>query len=182
MRKLSSVLFVLAVAGIVSTASAKDRSRRKLPRPQLLTMSQVKIVDAKSSKFQQVSLQTPTLAVQDAPPAPSGGPDDVAPKDTRPAITLFRCVEYVDVDEMAPCAVPMIAQVPDPCARRNPCQCRCQCCCPKMVYVKICVPRHCCPPRIEIKDDGREYVYRFGGDYHVDVRVRDGFIEVDYQD
>lgn len=92
------------------------------------------------------------------------------------AIELFNCVKYKDHDEMAPCAIPKIIQVKDPCACNDPCNC----CGPKCVYIKICVPPCGCE-RIKVRKNGDRVRYDYG-DYAVDVRVKKGYIEVDYQD
>jgi len=108
------------------------------------------------------------------------------------AIELFNCVEYKDLDEMAPCAVTKIIQVNDPCACRD----ACNCCSRKCVYIQICVPPPCVcqslpaccgssPPcsceRVRSRKGGDRVRYDYG-EYAVDVRVKDGYIEVDYQD
>lgn len=94
-----------------------------------------------------------------------------------PPVELFHCVKYKDLDNIAPCAVPLIIQVKDPCACHNPCSC----CAPRCVNVKICVPPCGCPPRIKCRKDGEHIEYDYG-DYEIDVRVKDGYIEVDYDD
>lgn len=101
------------------------------------------------------------------------------------AVELFECVKYKDLDEMAPCAVPKIIQVLDPCA----CEDACNCCEPQCVYIQICVPPPCeckcgCEDegeRVKVSKNGTRINYDYG-DYEVDVRVKDGYIEVDYQD
>lgn len=93
------------------------------------------------------------------------------------AVPLFHAVRYKDLDEMAPCAVPMIIQVPDPCACQDPCNC----CAPQCVAIQICVPPCGCEPRIKSNRRGNRIEYCFG-EYAVDVRVKRGYIEVDYQD
>lgn len=92
------------------------------------------------------------------------------------AIELFHCVKYKDLDEMSPCAVPKIISVKDPCACDDPCNC----CGPKCVYIQICVPPCGCED-VTCKRDGDRIRYDYG-EYAVDVRVKNGYIEVDYQD
>ena len=92
------------------------------------------------------------------------------------AVELFTCVKYKDRDEMAPCAVHKIIQVNDPCA----CDDACNCCGPKCVYIQICVPQCACE-RIKVRKGGDRVRYDYG-EYAVDVRVKKGYIEVDYQD
>ncbi|MCA9057127.1 MAG: hypothetical protein KDA85_01450 [Planctomycetaceae bacterium] len=91
-------------------------------------------------------------------------------------VPLFCNVKYVDLDEMAPCAQPKIVMVKDPCACCDPCGC----CAPKCVAIKICVPTCGCET-VTCKRDGDRVRYDYGK-YAVDIRVKDGYIEVDYQD
>jgi len=93
-----------------------------------------------------------------------------------PPIELFTRVKYKDRDEMAPCAVTKIIQVKDPCACDDPCDC----CGPKCVSIAICVPPCACE-RVKVRKNGTRIEYDYG-DYEVDVRVKKGYIEVDYQD
>ena len=81
--------------------------------------------------------------------------------------------KYKDLDEMAPCASPKIIAVKDPCA------CHDSCCAPPCVYIKICVPCGCEVVTCSKNGDRIRYDY---GKYAVDVRVKKGYIEVDYQD
>ncbi len=102
---------------------------------------------------------------------------DLQPVPAAPeGVELFTCVKYKDHDEMAPCAVPKIIQVKDPCACSDPCNC----CGPKCVFIKICVPPCGCE-RVKVRKGGDRIKYDYG-EYEVDVRIKDGYIEVDYQD
>ena len=105
------------------------------------------------------------------PPAPMA--DSVVSGE---AIELFTCVEIDDPDEMHPCAVTKIIMVPDPCA----CKDACGCCAPKCVAIKICVPPCECVD-VSCKHDGRRQKYDYGK-YSVEVKVKDGYIEVEYND
>ena len=89
------------------------------------------------------------------------------------AAPLFTRVKYKDHDEMAPCAVTKVIQVNDPCHRGG-------CCGPGCVSIQICVPGGACE-RIKVSRGGDRVRYDYG-DYKVDVRVKKGYIEVDYQD
>lgn len=111
------------------------------------------------------------------PPAPM--PEPMAPAAAGGPVELFHCVKYVDKDEMAPCAKPMIVEVRCPCWKPDPCN---PCAKPACVKVQICVPEcSCCPPEIKCSKDGKNVRYDFGK-YAVDVRTKKGYIEVDYQD
>jgi hypothetical protein len=106
----------------------------------------------------------------------SHGPMTPVPDAVGAGVQLFHCVKYKDCDEMAPCAVPKIISVKDPCACCDPCNC----CAPKCVYIKICVPPCACE-EVKCRKNGTRIEYDYGK-YSVDVRVKDGYIEVDYQD
>ncbi len=117
--------------------------------------------------------------------APKAMPDPVSSGAAMQTIQLFNCVKYKDLDEMAPCAEIKIIKVLDPCPRPKCCD-PCNCCPqpPRCVYIKICVPKQCCctrGPRIKCNRSGTRTRYDYGK-YAVDVRVKKGYIEVDYQD
>ena len=114
------------------------------------------------------------------PPAPA--PDGIQPVPMpvtaeAPAIELYPRVRYKDLDEKHPRGVTTIVSVPDPATGWK----RKYVCAPPMVHVAICVPPNCGPPKVDYKSLFREYEFDFGK-YAVDVRLRDGGIEVDYQD
>ena len=115
------------------------------------------------------------------PPAPlpdRAGPEiEPAPSAIGELIELYPFVKYKDRDEMHPLAVKTVVSVPHPATGWK----LCRCCPPPLVNVLICVPPNCGPPRVKYKRLFREYEYDFGK-YAVDVRLRDGRIEVDYQD
>lgn len=90
------------------------------------------------------------------------------------AIPLYTNVRYKDLHEMAPCAVPKIIAVKDPCANPN------NCCGPQCVYIQICVPSCGCE-LISCRRNGDRIRYDYGK-YAVDVRIKRNHIEVDYQD
>ncbi len=91
------------------------------------------------------------------------------------AIPLFQCVKYKDERKIAPCAVPMIVLVRDPCAK-----CCDRCATPPCVAVQICVPPcSTCPPRIVCRRNGEYVKYDFGK-YRVEIRSRNGVVKVDY--
>lgn len=94
-----------------------------------------------------------------------------------PGEPLFHAVKYVDHHEMHPCAVPKIIRVNDPCACRKK---HCDCCEPQCVYIQICVPPCGCET-VRCRKHGDRIRYDYGK-WAVDVRVKKGFIVVDYQD
>jgi hypothetical protein len=117
------------------------------------------------------------------PPAPAPGPGTIQPEpmpsssQTGPEIELYPYVRYKDLDEKHPQGVPMIVSVPDPATGWK----GKYLCPPPMVNVAICVPPNCGPPRVKYSRLFRQYKFDFGK-YAVDVRLRKGRIEVDYQD
>ena len=93
------------------------------------------------------------------------------------AIPLYQCVKYKDQRKIAPCAVPMIVMVKDPCAKCDPCN---PCATPACVAVQICVPPcSTCPPTVTCKRGG-EYVRYDFGKYSVEIRSRKGVVKVNY--
>jgi hypothetical protein len=104
-------------------------------------------------------------------PMPEQGTAAVLPADA--TVTLYDCVRYKQTRNIAPCAVPMIVSVPDPCA--GPCDCG-----PKCVYVQICVPPCGCA-EVKWKRCGDKLVYDFGK-YEVEITSRRGVVLVDYND
>lgn len=110
-------------------------------------------------------------------PEPNAVPPQSGPPRSNPPVELYRRVRYKDLDEKHPKAITTIVRVPDPATgwKRNafaPLP---------MVHVAICVPPNCGPPKVKYKSFFREYEFDYGK-YAVDVRLRDGGIEVDYQD
>jgi hypothetical protein len=92
------------------------------------------------------------------------------------AITLFQCVKYRDTRNIAPCAVPIIVQVPDPCVPRDRCGCTPRPC----VFVEICVPSCGCP-KVCVTRHGNKTRYDYGK-YAVDIVSVNGRVVVDYDD
>ena len=87
--------------------------------------------------------------------------------------TLFTRVKYTDVHEMSPCAAPKIITVKNPCADDS-------CCEPQTVCIEICVPTCGCE-EVTCRRFGNRIRYDYGK-YAVDVRIKHGYIQVDYQD
>ncbi len=93
------------------------------------------------------------------------------------AIPLFSCVKYKDQRKIAPCAVPMIVMVKDPCAKCDPCN---PCAAVPCVAVQICVPPcSACPPKVTCRRGGEYVKYDFGK-YRVEIRSKKGVVKVDY--
>lgn len=131
------------------------------------------------------------------PPVPI--PDERSAPPAAAPIELYPCVTYEDRDEMHPCAVPVVVGVPDPSSVKHPfywlvgdaprdtchgCANGCDPCggCGKpLAFVEICVPPGCSVPEPRVLCNQRKYVYDFG-EYRVEVRLKRGEIEVDYED
>jgi hypothetical protein len=125
-------------------------------------------------------IQNPTEPAPALAPTPSAEPIPVqgAPVQGTP-IALYECVKYKDLCNIAPCAVPLVVTVKDPCAVCDPCN---PCAAPKCVAVQICVPPCSeCPPKITCKRGG-EYVKYDYGKYRVEITSRKGVVTVDYDD
>lgn len=91
-----------------------------------------------------------------------------------PAVPLFTRVKYKDLDDMAPCAQPKIVLVKNPCA--DPCNtCETDC-----VAIQICVPACGCE-LVSCRRNGDRIRYDYG-EYSVDIRIKKGYIEVEYED
>jgi hypothetical protein len=121
--------------------------------------------DAGELIARRVSFQVPTPASEPGPLPVAGG-----------EVPLYHCVKYKDLDNIHPCAVPKIVMIKDPCACSDPCSC----CQPKCVAVRICVPPCGCET-VKCSRDGDKVKYDYG-DYAVELRVKKGYIEVDYDD
>ena len=121
------------------------------------------------------TLSTPTLSTN--PEVQFSGPVSQMPVVPVSAdISLFPCVRYRSTRNIAPCAVPVIVQVPDPCTPRDRCGCTVRPC----VNVEICVPTCGCPD-VCVTRNGNKTRYDYGK-YAVNVISLNGRIVVDYDD
>lgn len=87
--------------------------------------------------------------------------------------TLFTRVKYTDLHEKYPHAVSKIITVKNPSRRDG-------CCEPDTVCIEICVPPCGCE-EVRCRSFGNRIRYDYGK-YAVDVRIKRGYIQVDYQD
>jgi len=85
---------------------------------------------------------------------------------------LFSDVRYHGTRNIAPCAVPTVVQVTDPCAKRS--------CCKSCVNVQICVPP-CDPTCVKVTRDGNHVRYEYGK-YSVVVKTVGHHVVVHYGD
>ena len=83
-------------------------------------------------------------------------------------------MRYRGERNIAPCAKPIIVQIPDPCA------CKTACCPTPCVNVQICVPECGCPC-VKVTRCGDKVCYDYGK-YSVNVISARGRVIVDYND
>ncbi len=89
-----------------------------------------------------------------------------------PSAVVYQNVKYRSTRNIAPCAVPTIVQVPDPCNKNA--------CCKTCVNVEICVPP-CDPKCVKVTHDGNKVRYDYGK-YAVSVRSIGHHVVVHYED
>ena len=87
-------------------------------------------------------------------------------------VEIYKNVKYRSVRNIAPCAVPTIIQVPDPCNK--------DACCKTCVNVKVCVPP-CDPEKVKITRDGNKVRHDYGK-YAVTVRSIGHHVVIHYED
>jgi len=163
MKKLASlILAAIAVATPVALAYAEQGPELFVQGPTLQPIPEPQPAGSRPAA------STPAAS------APVAGSQPVLAQGN--VITLYPNVRYKDECKMAPCAVPQIVFVKDPCLSgpRN------RCCEPQCVAVQICVPPcSTCPPKVVCRRGG-EYVRYDFGKYAVEIRSRRGCITVDY--
>lgn len=177
MKRLLQVTCAACLLGVTVTAQGAGPA---LIGPRVADAAPLRPVEQEVTT-RKVAFELPAPA-PNAPPAPAGPGLEPLPQDGAiigEAAPLYGRVRYDELDEVHPCAAPIIVLVPDPCARPNPC------CAPPMVAVKICVPPNC-KPRVKNGKgffSGRrkiEYIY---GDYSIEIKYeKNGWLEVEYHD
>ncbi len=171
MKKLTSVMLVLAAAVALpaTMASARPLIVRKVKD------TPVKVRTVQDTTLQPIAEPQPAVAT---PEAPAVGAEPVPASAS--VVTLYPNVRYKDECHIAPCAIPQIIMVKDPCPPAcDPCN---PCATPPVqcVAVQICVPPCTpCPPKVTCKRGGEYVKYDFGK-YRVEIRSRRGCVEVDY--
>lgn len=88
------------------------------------------------------------------------------------SVELYQNVKYRQEFKAAPCAKPIIVQVPDPCA------CKTDCCTKACVNVRICAPECGCP-KVKVTRCGNKVRYDYGK-YAIDIVSAHGRVVVDY--
>ena len=159
MKRLTSLALVLVAAVALPTTLA-------FARP----------VNARLA--QQGPVLQPIPEAQPAGPVPAAGAEPIPA--AAAVFALFPNVRYKDERNIAPCAIPQIVMVKDPCP--VPCD-ACNTCAPppvRCVAVQICVPPCSpCPPKITCRRCGEYVKYDFGK-YRVEIRSKKGCVTVDY--
>ncbi|MGQ0633527.1 MAG: hypothetical protein ACT4QC_02860 [Planctomycetaceae bacterium] len=176
MRNLLCACLVGAVALTASAASAGSRPMFKLfPKNKFKLAS---YADPGAPTLGAPALEPTPMPSTPSSPATNGAVPGAQPVPVGEPIELYHCVRYKDECNKAPCAVPMIVTVKDPCAACDPCNA----CATKCVAVQICVPPCSeCPPQVCCRRGG-EYVCYDYGKYRVEVTSRNGVVTVDYDD
>ena len=87
-------------------------------------------------------------------------------------VEIYKNVKYRGVRNIAPCAVPTIIQIPDPCNK--------DACCKSCVNVKVCVPP-CEPEQVKITRTGNKVRHDYGK-YAVTVHSIGHHVVVHYGD
>ena len=161
MKKLvACALLGLAVMATASNA-AEPRSGRL-----------ISLLQNSPTLLSQVDLPMPA-PLSPVPEVQYSGPVTAMP--SMPAnAELYHCVRYRAERNIAPCAVPIIVQVPDPCACKN------SCCPTPCVNVQICVPQCGCPC-VKVTRCGDRVCYDYGK-YEITVTSARGKVFVDYRD
>ncbi|MEP3480970.1 MAG: hypothetical protein ABJZ55_17110 [Fuerstiella sp.] len=85
---------------------------------------------------------------------------------------LFKNVKVKGQRSIHPCAVKKIIRVNSPCPDAG-------CCGPQCVFIEVCAPPCDCEKDIRCRRDGDLLKYDYGK-YGYDVKVRNGFIVVNY--
>jgi len=142
--------------------------------------------DGRTARSSGLSLGGPTLlsqvqgtelpmpaALSPVPEVQYSGPVSGLPV-MAPTVELYQNVKVRGERNIAPCAKPIIVQVPDPCA------CQSACCPTPCVNVQICVPECGCPC-VKVTRCGNKVTYDYGK-YSVDVVSARGRVVVDYDD
>ncbi len=160
MKSISSCLLGLAVM-----ATAAIGAEGRLIRP-------VGLLQGGPTLLSQTDLPMPA-PLSPTPEVQYSGPVTGLP--VMPAtVEIYHNVKYRGERNIAPCAKPIIVQVPDPCA------CKDSCCPTPCVNVQICVPECGCPC-VKVTRCGNKVRYDYGK-YAVDVVSARGRIIVDYDD
>ena len=172
MKKTLLVGFGLAVMATVVGAAESRTMRSMLP---------LSVGPALTGQADYIPMPAPLSPVPDpvysAPGQPMQSQYQSAPTEyaytlAAPSAVVYQNVKYRGTRNIAPCAVPTIVQVPDPCTKHA--------CCKTCVNVEICVPP-CDPRKVRVTHDGNKVRYDYGK-YAVSVRSIGNHVVVHYED
>ena len=158
-------LVACALLGMAVTASVSNGEER---RPVRL----VGLLQNTPTLLSQVDLPMPA-PLSPVPEIQYSGPVAGMPMMASSA-EVYQNVRYRGERDIAPCAKPIIVQVPDPCTCKN------ACCPTPCVNVQICVPQCGCPC-VKVTRCGDRVCYDYGK-YSVTVTSARGRVIVDYDD
>lgn len=162
MKKLVSCC-LLGVAAMASAAVGAEG--RLLGRP-------ISLLQSGPTLLSQVDLPMPA-PLSPVPEVQYSGPVTAMPVMSS-TVEIYHNVKYRDERNIAPCAKPIIVQVPDPCA------CKTSCCPTPCVNVQICVPECGCP-NVKVTRCGDKVRYDYGK-YAVNIVSARGRVIVNYDD
>ena len=161
MRKLVAC----ALLGMAVMATASNGAE---PRPVRL----ISLLQNTPTLLSQVDLPMPA-PLSPIPEIQYSGPVTAMPM-MASTVEVYQNVRYRGERNIAPCAKPIIVQIPDPCA------CKTACCPTPCVNVQICVPQCGCPC-VKVTRCGDKVRYDYGK-YAVNVISARGRVIVDYDD
>ena len=161
MRKLVAC----ALLGMAVMATASNGAE---PRPFRL----ISLLQNSPTLLSQVDLPMPA-PLAPIPEIQYSGPVTAMPM-MASTVEVYQNVRYRGERNIAPCAKPIIVQIPDPCA------CKTACCPTPCVNVQICVPQCGCPC-VKVTRCGDKVRYDYGK-YAVNVISARGRVIVDYDD
>ncbi len=161
MRKI----LACALLGMAVMADASNGAERQPVRL-------ISLLQNSPTLLSQVDLPMPA-PLSPVPEVQYSGPVTAMP--VMPAtVELYQNVRYCRERNIAPCAKPVIVQIPDPCA------CKSACCPTPCVNVQICVPQCGCPC-VKVTRCGDRVCFDYGK-YEIIVTSGRGRVCVDYRD
>lgn len=182
MKRLLSLAIAITVVGAASVAQAAGPSIFRLASNQKIAPGAPGFMIAQGTVPTAIFAPPPAPAADGAVPTPepAGGPvASAAPVASYGGGCCCPNVRYSDLKNIAPCAVPKMIWIVDPCWKPAKCGC-CRPAKPPCIQVKICVPPCGCPC-IKVSKDGRKIKYDYGK-YEVEITSKNGRVRVDYDD
>ena len=163
---LACALFASAVGGAESRTLRSTLAPTVLAQASEIPMPTLSPIPDPAFN-QQSTFYTPSNVTGQAYPGATLGSPIVGQP-----VSLYSNVRYHGTRNIAPCAVPTVIQVPDPCNKRN--------CCNNCVAVQVCVPP-CEPCDIKVTRSGNKVRYDYGK-YSVVVKTVGDHVVVHYGD